>query len=315
MSVPSAPVRSDPIPLPPGLTFVERDWLSANHVFARGDDGCVLVDTGYCTRRDLTLAIADRLLAGDRLIRIVNTHGHSDHVGGNAVLKARHGCRISIPAGMAEAVRLWQEERLHYATLGQTCDRFEADDTYAAGDTLRLANLDWQVIGSPGHDMDSLLLYQPEHRILIAADALWENGFGIVFPEFFDEPGFAAQAATLEAIGELDIATVIPGHGRMFQDTAGALAIARDRLAHFRSHPERHANLALKVGLAFMLLDRQRMPLASLATLYGQLPLIERINARFYQRDPAELTQQVVAALVRAGSARIDGPELVAPAA
>ena len=96
--------------------------------------------------------------------------------------------------------------------------------------------------------MDSLLLYQPEHRILVSADALWEHGFGIVFPEFFDEPGFAAQEATLQMLEGLAVDIVIPGHGPMFSDFKPALERARQRLAYFQSNPERHALLGDEGG-------------------------------------------------------------------
>ncbi len=43
-------------------------------------------------------------------------------------------------------------------------------------------------------------------------DALWENGFGVIFPELEGESGFAEQAAVLERIAELDAHVVIPGH-------------------------------------------------------------------------------------------------------
>jgi len=38
-----------------------------------------------------------------------------------------------------------------------------------------------KIIGSPGHDPMSVVLYQPDLKLLISADALWENGFGVVF--------------------------------------------------------------------------------------------------------------------------------------
>lgn len=301
--------------LPPSLQFIERDWLSSNHLLGRSSAGNVLVDTGYCSRRDLTLQLVAHALDGERLHRIVNTHTHSDHVGGNAALQARHGCRITIPLREREAVAAWQEEQLHYATFGQTCDRFAADDYYDHGDTLEIGGLPWQVIGSPGHDMDSLLLYQPEQRILVSADALWEHGFGLVFPEFFDEPGFEAQEATLQAIARLPVDIVIPGHGPMFRGFGPALERAGQRLAYLRANPERHGLLALKVGLSFMLLDRGRLRLADLAETWGALPLVERINRKYFARDPVQLTREVVQALVSSGAAQEGDGWLVSPGA
>ena len=85
------------IELPPSLAFIERDWLSSNHLLGRGGNGNVLVDSGYCSRRDMTLKRVGHLLGDATLHRIVNTHTHSDHVGGNAALNTRYGCRITIP--------------------------------------------------------------------------------------------------------------------------------------------------------------------------------------------------------------------------
>ena len=34
-----------------------------------------------------------------------------------------------------------------------------------------------------GHDPHSVILFEPQDRILISADALWEAGFGVIFPD------------------------------------------------------------------------------------------------------------------------------------
>lgn len=74
--------------LPPGITVLERGWLSANNVVCIGPEGAAVVDTGYCTHSDQTVALVQSALGAQPLQRILNTHLHSDHCGGNAALQA-----------------------------------------------------------------------------------------------------------------------------------------------------------------------------------------------------------------------------------
>ena len=46
-----------------------------------------MVDTGYCIHAEQTLALVEAALQGAPLQRIVNTHLHNDHCGGNALLR------------------------------------------------------------------------------------------------------------------------------------------------------------------------------------------------------------------------------------
>src|SRR5690606_6700204 len=73
-----------------GLTVLERGWLSSNNVLihaAPGEPGAVLVDSGHVVHAEQTVALVRHALrAGEPLVRVVNTHLHSDHCGGNAAL-------------------------------------------------------------------------------------------------------------------------------------------------------------------------------------------------------------------------------------
>ena len=169
-----------------------------------------------------------------------------------------------------DAVRRWDEDILTFRDFGQSCDRFGADGGLAPGDEIRMGGLDWRAIAAPGHDPDSLVLHCPQARLLISADALWDNGFGVIFPELTGASGFAEQGAVLDAIAALDVDVALPGHGPLIADVPGAVARARSRLQAFVSDPRRSPRNAIKVMLKFLLLDRQRMPLAlALATLRG----------------------------------------------
>ena len=288
------------------MRVFERGWLSSNNVLFTGAQPA-LVDSGYVTHSAQTLALVRHALGTQPLALLVNTHLHSDHCGGNAALQAAHGCRTVIPAAEADKVARWDEDALSYKATGQQCTRFGFDATLAPGEVLELGGLRWQALAAPGHDPHALLLYCAGEGILISGDALWENGFGVIFPELAGEPGFDEQRATLDLIATLDVRVVIPGHGALFTDAAGALARARARVDYLSAEPRRNAENAVKVMLKFLLLERQSIVLDSVAALLAGIPLVERVRIAYLGMEQAELARWAVDALVRAGAARTDG--------
>ena len=261
---------SDQPRIPQSIHVIERDWLSCNQVMlfdSEAEGGAVtVVDSGYVKHAELTVSLvahvlATRARAPQSLRTLINTHLHSDHCGGNNALKRAFGCRTIVPSGEFDAVRAWDESRLSYRATGQRCERFQADDALAAGARLRMADADWVALAAPGHDPHSLILHCPQHRLLISADALWQTGFGVIFPELNDESGFDEQRAVLDLIESLDVDTVIPGHGTPFADVPAAIARARTRLDALASDRARNARNALRVLVKFLLLDRESVEL------------------------------------------------------
>ncbi len=299
--------------LPPSVQVLVRDWLSANHVVLKGPDGHVLVDTGYATHAPFTAALLaePHVLGNDPLALIVNTHGHSDHVGGNATLQRRYGCPIAFPAREAPLVDRWDERALLYGYADQKVDRFAIDQRIAPGSRHRWGGLDWDALAAPGHDMGALVFFNAEHGILIAGDALWANGFGFLMPRAFEATGMEAAAGTLDLIESLDVRVVIPGHGEPFTDVDGALARARSRLATFVDDDVRTARQALKVILMFHLLDVRAEPVATLPDYVARVPMYAELNDALLHLQPAALADGLVADLLRAGAARVDAGMLV----
>ena len=304
------------IALPPQLTVFVRDWLSSNQVLLKGGEGAVLIDAGYTRHAPLTLA----LLASERGVRegelavLVNTHCHSDHMGGNAAIARHHGCRIEIPVGEAALIEAWDTRTLLLDYADQAAERFRVDGTLAPGDVRTWGDLEWQCIAAPGHDMGALVFFNPEHGILVSGDALWEYGFGFVMPPEMDPAALPATRATLEAIARLPVRIVIPGHGNVFAGAEAALERAFRRVDAFAADPERMARHAVKVIFAFALLDKQRIAVAGLPAYFDRVGVYRDFNARFFRQPAAKLAEWIVHDLEVAGAAVRDG-EWVRPLA
>ncbi|WP_321952581.1 MBL fold metallo-hydrolase [Paraburkholderia bannensis] len=303
------------IALPASLHVFERGWLSSNNILLVDEERTALVDTGYATHAAQTVALVQHALAGRALDTIVNTHLHSDHCGGNAQLQARWRSETLIPAASEHAVRAWDEARLTFGATGQSCERFTFTGTLAPGMRLKLGGIDWDVIGAPGHDPDSLMLYASEPRVLISADALWEHGFGVIFPELEGGSGFAEQQAVLDAIAQLDVATVIPGHGAPFSDVGAALDRAYSRLAWLRADPSRNAKNALKVLIVFKLLEVRAMRFAALEAMLADAAIL---HAAAQQLAPQSawptLLRELAGELAKSGALVLRKDGIEAPA-
>ena len=302
--------------LPPQLHVFIRDWLSANNLLLSGRDGYVLIDTGYVAHAGITAALVEgaRGTRGAKLARIVNTHGHSDHVGGNAALVRRHGCPVAVPSAEAPKFAAWDGKALLYDYADQRCERFPVDETIDAGSTHVWGDLEWRALAAPGHDSGALVFWNPEHRVLVTGDALWERGFGFVMPRAIDPAAMGEARATLDLLATLDARVVIPGHGEPFADAGRALDVAYGRLESFEGEDERVARYAAKVMFSYALLHRRRFPEGALPEYVQRVGFQRDLNAAVFRTTPDALAAMIAGELLRSGAIRREGGDLV-PAA
>ena len=301
------------IELPAGVHVFVRGWLSSNCILF--DDGLSswLVDSGYCTHAEQTVDLLTSKLGARPLDFLLNTHLHSDHCGGNSALQHKYSHLVtSIPTGQSELVKVWDPKGLFYTPTGQICPRFVFNKTLESGSTLQLGLQKWEIHPAGGHDPHAIILFEPTSRVLISGDALWKNGFGVIFPELEGTEAFSDVAKTLELIENLNPSLVLPGHGEVFEYTPQIMLSARRKLDGFMKDPVKLARHGAKVLLKFKLLERQRLPYSEFVHWCSETPCLVQYQRQFFQGlDFRIWIDQLCVELVKASVAKFDGDELV----
>ena len=239
---------------------------SVNVYLIESDSGPILIDTAWQMPDALAAiegALADLGTRVEDLSLIVLTHGHPDHTGLAAPLRARSGAPILLhPAdwpmvdperrrGAEQFTRSMEWQRLNgMPDLGQGLVRgsrramqernppFVPDRALADGDTLALGAFTFRVIWCPGHARGQVCLHDADAGLLISADHVLPHispNVGIYGPDDGDPLG--EYLASLARVRDLLADLVLPGHGAPFTDLAARV----DTLA--AHHEERLAEI------------------------------------------------------------------------
>lgn len=296
--------------LPETIQVIERGWLSSNNILFFEGESATLVDAGYVGHAPQTVALIKSALAARRgspdLGRLINTHSHSDHIGGNASLQAAFGCKIVIPAGIERMVAEWDTNAMLLDAAKQRGERFAHDAVIEANSQFEMGGMTWQALPAPGHDMEALIYYCAEQRILISGDALWQDGFGIIFGELMGrKDALPATRSTLEMIGRLAVDSVIPGHGAPFADFDAALARAFRRLESFEADATRVGRNAVRACFTFNLLDLQRLREDELPAYLKSVPFFDSVNQRMLGFSDEDFASWLLGELLRSRSIEI----------
>jgi glyoxylase-like metal-dependent hydrolase (beta-lactamase superfamily II) len=292
--------------LPDSIQVIERGWLSSNNILCGEGESATLVDAGYVGHAPQTVELVRLALAGRGLDRLINTHSHSDHIGGNAALQAAFGCRIVIPAGIERMVSDWDTNALLLDAARQRGDRFAHDAVIEANSEFDMGGLSWQAFPAPGHDMEALIYYCADKRVLISGDALWQDGFGIIFGEVMGrKDALPATRNTLEMIGRLAVDIVIPGHGAPFDDFDAAMARALRRLESFEADSTRVGRNAVRACFTFNLLDLERLREDELAAYLKSVPFFDNVNQRMLGFSDEDFASWLLGELLRSRSIEV----------
>ncbi len=298
------------IPLPqraPNIKVLVRGWLNCNQIVINQETDNVVIDAGYHAYADTTLALlrTPEVSLGKNYSRLINTHCHSDHMGGNAAIQREFNCTIEVPLGESAGVRPWSRQSFWLDYADQYAEPFDYDRTIAPDDVLNLGGFAWSAVAAPGHDMGALMFYCEELKLLISGDALWQNGLGAITPKHGANPGVESALATLQAIRELEVEVVIPGHGQPFTDVSDALTRAESRLRAYQAEPRKCARNFLKSIFTFHLLEVGAMALDDVPGYFARVPCYVDINADFFQLTPQALADLLLGELSHVNAIKI----------
>jgi glyoxylase-like metal-dependent hydrolase (beta-lactamase superfamily II) len=145
-------------------------WDVDNNVWLVGDDDEVLVIDAAHDAEAIARAVGAR-----RLVAIVCTHAHNDHVNAAPALAEATGAPILLHPG--DRV-LWDMTHPDRAPDGELAD----------GGRLTIAGTDLEVRHTPGHAPGAVCLYAPDLGAVFTGDTLFEGGPGATGRSYSDHP-------------------------------------------------------------------------------------------------------------------------------
>ena len=170
---------------------------------------CTITDPGCSSKKEmeqLTGFITDK---GLEPVCILLTHGHFDHILGVAELAAKY----SIPVYMHPEDKFTLENNAYFSRMFGVPmpDAFDTQDI-EDGDAVKVGNLSFEVIFTPGHSRGGICFYERTGKVLICGDTLFAGAIGRT-----DHPGGdydILMRSIFEKLLMLDGETrILPGHG------------------------------------------------------------------------------------------------------
>jgi cyclase len=207
-----------------GLYHVQPDGsVNAGIIFT--ENSVIFIDSGMTIASgEFIWKTAQERMKGDEKLYLILTHHHSDHTFGMRVFK-ENGAKIIAHSKIREWLendngkyksfimnRYGLDKRKGNEILGDVMlslpDQFIDKDT-----VLKVDSEEIHLLCTPGHVPDELSIYHPKSNTLFAGDTIYEGSSPAT--RFGGPEEWKLWISQLERLKQLDIKTIVPGHGNL----------------------------------------------------------------------------------------------------
>lgn len=157
-------------------SFVFNPFMENTYIIYDDSKECIIIDPGCYEdyeKNELKKFITDNEL---KVVKLLNTHCHIDHVFGNHFVKKEYGVELYIHQKDEETLRA---VKAYAPSYGFThFEETSPDHFLEEGDEVKFGNSILQVLFVPGHAPGHVAFYNEEDKICIGGDVLFQGSIG-----------------------------------------------------------------------------------------------------------------------------------------
>jgi len=191
-------------------SFTFNPFAENTYVLYDETKEAVIIDPGCYEKNEKELLTAFIESKNLKVVKLLNTHCHIDHVLGNAFVKRTYKVDLYIHQDDAQVLKAVEAYAGNYGF--QQYEPTKEDHFIEEGDVVTFGNTSLQVIWVPGHAPGHVVFYHKESLNCIAGDTLFEGSIGRT-----DLPGgdhqTLLQAIKTKMLTLPDEVVIHPGHG------------------------------------------------------------------------------------------------------
>ncbi|MCG7345407.1 MBL fold metallo-hydrolase [Sporosarcina sp. ACRSL] len=296
------------------IIFFERKFPSANTILIK-DELPILIDSGFGSdAKETERIITQAGVLPEELHLIVNTHYHSDHVGGNYHFQKNYGVSIAAHTWDATLINSCDPEACSAEWLDQPVEPYRVDRKLVDNEEIQTGNRTLLVLHTPGHTLGHISLYDPEEQVLISGDLFHGNDIGWL--NIFREGVSSIQRSmeSLDRLSLLPIQKAYSGHGPQIENPHASIDAARKRLEKWLRSPEKIAWHACKRIFSFTLIMKDGIAKDEIGDYLISCGWFHDFARYSFRVTPEEFIQILLDEMIRSGAATWQNGYLIASA-